>query len=250
MKFRLKRAFYHAKLDPEQKAIFKHIKLKGYYVLPQFYSRAQCELLSQQVLTMMLEQSAQIKNADDKRLFGAENFSADVLDFKNNSFLQEIASAVNQKPSSTAFVLAGMLGERIGGSSGAGWHRDSFFSQFKAMVYLTDVAAENGPFQILEGSHHLFEIIKDMFKAKLRFMQNRLAEDEVKSLAHLGKRLKTFTAPAGTLILFNSSAIHRGSPIEAGSRISLTNYYYEDEIDRQKLHMQFGVGYLQADNYQ
>ena len=38
--------------------------------------------------------------------------------------------------------------------------------------------------------------------------------------------MHTFTAKAGTLILFDSSTIHRGAPITAGTRYALTNYYY------------------------
>lgn len=41
------------------------------------------------------------------------------------------------------------------------------------------------------------------------------------------QRQKTFIAPAGTLLLVNTSAIHRGQPLEHGTRYALTNYFVQ-----------------------
>ena len=46
--------------------------------------------------------------------------------------------------------------------SGGGWHRDDFNFQFKAILYLNDVSMDNGPFQLIENSNGLINIIKDI----------------------------------------------------------------------------------------
>ena len=40
------------------------------------------------------------------------------------------------------------------------------------------------------------------------------------------ERLHTITGKAGTVIIKDCSAIHRGSPLKSGIRYALTNYYF------------------------
>ena len=46
-------------------------------------------------------------------------------------------------------------------------------------------------------------------------------------------------AKAGTLILVDTSSIHRGMPIIAGVRYALTNYFYPKRLIDQELFKQF-----------
>ena len=41
-------------------------------------------------------------------------------------------------------------------------------------------------------------------------------------------RLKTITGNAGTMVLVDTSIIHRGLPLEEGIRYALTNYFFEN----------------------
>ena len=111
--------------------------------------------------------------------------------------------------------------------SGEGWHRDAFMRQFKAILYLSDVGPDNGPFQFVKDSYRPRQVLRDIWKGGLRYMQNRLSEPEVERIL-MGSpdRLCTYTAKAGTLILVDTSSIHRGMPIENGTRYALTNYYF------------------------
>ena len=42
------------------------------------------------------------------------------------------------------------------------------------------------------------------------------------------ERLKTLTAKAGTVVLVDTSTIHRGLPLKNGTRYALTNYFFEN----------------------
>jgi ectoine hydroxylase-related dioxygenase (phytanoyl-CoA dioxygenase family) len=118
-------------------------------------------------------------------------------------------------------------------SSGGGWHRDALVIQFKAMIYLTDVSEDNSPFQIIPNSHKLSEVPRSVASGLLKYGQNRITPAEVeKYVKHLCRSPVTCTGKVGDLVIFNSTSIHRGKPIQTGTRIALTNYYYPvSEID-------------------
>ena len=118
-----------------------------------------------------------------------------------------------------------ILGEWLGGSGG-GWHRDDADAkQTKAILYLSDVEMENGPFQFIEGSHKPWDIYRMAFKYNFSFGQNRFTDQELeKVIQDQPNRLKTFTGKAGTLILTDTRGLHRGMPIRKGERYALTNY--------------------------
>ena len=88
------------------------------------------------------------------------------------------------------------------------WHLDFDDKHLlKAFLYLVDVDAETGPFEYVPGSQP-----GGRHSSAWRWTPlgtDRVAEDE------LARRLpdaeiKTFTAPRGTLILCNTSGLHRG----------------------------------------
>lgn len=108
--------------------------------------------------------------------------------------------------------------------SGGGWHRDDINFQFKAIIYLCDVDNNNGPFQLLENSNTFLSMIKDSIKSKFNILNTRIKNNNIALLDQ--KRVKTITGKAGTLILVDTSLIHRGKPLINGFRYALTNYYY------------------------
>jgi len=107
--------------------------------------------------------------------------------------------------------------------SGGGWHRDQSYRRgYKAMAYLTDVNEDNGPFQYIKNSsdlsHHL---LKTPFPDKYQYTE----EEIMKIIDGNSMKITTNTAKAGTVIVFDTNAIHRGKPLNQGTRYALTNYY-------------------------
>ena len=218
-----------------------HIRRDGYVIVPNFYSKSECSQIREITENLMSRNSHLIQKLSDDRLFGAEQFDRQILDFHSNKIASRLASCINHTESRPAFTLAGRL-SHVKSSSGEGWHRDAFYSQFKAMVYLTDVDEFNGPFEILKGSHRLGNILRDMKIAKLDFHQYRLENIHIETLVNSGRyTLNPLTGPAGTLIYFDSSAIHRGRPLEQGYRVSLTTYFYEKNRIGPDLFKKFNI---------
>jgi len=184
------------------------------------------------------------KNAKaDKRVYGANNASTLVDEFAKNEELLSIASAYNRKTTTTAFTLAARMPTSVDNQgSGEGWHRDAFLRQFKAILYLSDVGPKNGPFQFIQDSHLGSQIVQDVKNGNLKYMQYRIEEEKIaRILANKSDRLKTYTGRAGTLILVDTSAVHRGKPIQAGTRYALTNYYFPTDAIDQSMYEKFDV---------
>jgi hypothetical protein len=209
------------------------LRVHGYAVIPNYYGREKCEGLRVEIDRIMAEQPDAIQNDKfnaDQRMFGSERASAEIAAFNQDPFPIAIGEAYRCGLLTAFSTLAGRISAQPGNmGSGQGWHRDAFHFQFKSMIYLTDVDVNNGPFQLLQGSHRAGCVFFDTLRARLpRAPYSRLTDEQVEKLVAAAKgRLKTFVAPAGTLILFDSSTIHRGAPVKSGIRYALTNYYYE-----------------------
>ena len=112
--------------------------------------------------------------------------------------------------------------------SGGTWHRDSYNRQFKSLIYLNDVTEENGPFQIIADSHKSEQIRIDKKIASLEEMQSSFPHKTIQKIIDDDpSRLRTLIGKAGTMILVDTSAIHRGTPLQSGNRYALTNYFFE-----------------------
>jgi Phytanoyl-CoA dioxygenase (PhyH) len=103
------------------------------------------------------------------------------------------------------------------------WHVDFDDKHLlKAFVYLSDVGADHGPFEYVPGSqpggrHHEVRPWTPMG-------YGRVPDEEV-ARSVPPEEIATFTGPKGTLILCNTSGLHRGGFATAGPRILATATY-------------------------
>ena len=244
-KEKLKRGKDDAQLSARASVMLKEVQDFGICIVPNFWSQERCVRVRQEIDRMIAEYSDNLHpNAKaDRRIYGANNISEAVAEFSDDTDLLGIANSYNKEPTSCAFTLAAYMpvSENNAGS-GEGWHRDAFFRQIKAIIYLSNVGIDNGPFQLLRRSHEPEFVLSDMTNGKLEYMQYRINDENVARLTAIDKqRLQTCTAEAGTLILVDTSTIHRGKPITAGARYALTNYYFPTDRIDQNMYEKFGV---------
>lgn len=206
---------------------YQNLKESGYHVIENYMSEENVLKLNQEFKESLQKFSSYITEKDDQRLFGVEHCLQGARTLFEDEKLSVLSDLVNSDRSRCAFTLGGYLKSGKNGSSGGGWHRDAFLSQFKAMLYLTNVDEDNGPFQLIPHSHRLKYVLSAISRGGLTHWQNRISDEEVNKVEKvLRLKRKTFVGKAGTLILFNSTTIHRGKPIKSGERSALTNYYF------------------------
>lgn len=213
--------------------ILNQIASEGVYVVENFLSSEQVEAMRKEVERVFVEHKQflwQDEEQSDHRIHGAQRGSELINTFNSHPFLQQFSDFFYGKPSISFSTLAAKLtATEKNSGSGGGWHRDTPYEkkQFKAIIYLTDVDDDNGPFQYVKGSQNEVSLYKNIIKYDIEYGQHRFSDDEVtKILTDSSFQLNTYKAKAGTLLMVNTFGIHRGMPIHKGERIALTNYYY------------------------
>ena len=127
-------------------------------------------------------------------------------------------------------------------------HRDASGGDVKAIIYMSDVNTDNGPFSYVLGSHNTrsptfgnwIEEANDqgplsgtgresrrIFAALPRVLQRKCScgNDLVANNPLIKKLLRsewTITSPGGYLVLFDTKGFHRGGLVSKGERIVLT----------------------------
>lgn len=115
--------------------------------------------------------------------------------YRSNFYFREVDSYRSQ-PVSTGYI------------GSFAWHRDNYPpGSLKVMLYLTDVAEEDGPLTYALGSHKGFE-------PELGKYGDRIPREEVEG------KLRVFPClgKKGTVILFNNNGIHRAANPSRGYR--------------------------------
>lgn len=117
------------------------------------------------------------------------------------------------------------------------WHLDSFRKQLKLFAFLTDVTDKDGPLEVVPNTHNTrFKLratipmgyyrLWDMHKyLHGRRSWQSIHDDKVTKLTRKGFEIKQITVPAGTLMLIDTSALHRASPCLEGERYAVTVYH-------------------------
>ena len=226
-------------LSSEESKIISEIDNYGVTVIPNFYTPEQCDFLTNQIDDLINKYDSQVRreeNNSDNRVYGAEKLSEEIKQFHDNEMFKRLCEAYLGVKCTNQYTLAARLDYKEGNlGSGGGWHRDTpFKKQFKSIIYLSDVSPDNGPFEYILGSHkndsYFNFLSKGIDTSKYRFTEKELeAIEKVKDY-----KTKQFTATKGSLILVDTSGIHRGMPIKEGARYALTNYFIQDFLIHEK----------------
>jgi hypothetical protein len=231
-------------------AIKFNLRSFGYYVIPHYLSRSECERL-QRHIDLYMEKYPNLVQRDfkeglggDCRLFGLENTDKCIYDtLYHNEYFDALKTYTDdwQQPHregkeytlTPCTVMAGRISpsedKSVKINSGGSWHRDpgtQYRTKVKTILYLNDVDATNGPFLVIPGSR-----VEQVGVGKVRENTEkmhqglRICDDFVEELRKNGKEPVQITSEAGTMILIDVGHIHMGKQIEQGTRYTLTNYF-------------------------
>lgn len=230
-KWRRRKPAYFNKSDDVNKHL-NNLRTDGYSIVENFFTQEQCSILRNHIDQAIEKYPDAIWSGymgADKRIFGAEHLLGDFQKYYSDDFIHQVGSRYFGGLLENLQTLAGKISAVEGNlGSGEGWHRDGNNFQFKSLIYLSDANLENGPFQLIRNSQRLRQILKDSATLNLEDpLKTRFTDTQIDILLTLDpSRLITLTAPAGTMVLLDVSAIHRGSPIRMGHRYSMFNYFY------------------------
>ncbi|MAX81143.1 MAG: hypothetical protein CL843_13335 [Crocinitomicaceae bacterium] len=235
--------FDDEELNAYENELISKVKAYGVAVVPNFYSEEQCATMRNEIDQLLVEHKSRISTDDyesDKRLFAANQVSDKINSYYTDSFLKKFSENYIGESIKDGFTLAARMDYKANNpGSGGGWHRDSALEpQIKAITYLSNVSAENGPYQYLVKSHKSREILKLTWSGKVYFNQHRFKDELIQEVIDHDD-LATFEAKQGTLILTDTRGIHRGMPIAEGSRYALTNYYFFDKPIEDRMRQLF-----------
>jgi hypothetical protein len=245
-KFRFIKKCRNHELSGEIKLKYKNyqnylqiFKKDGFVKINNFYPSELCDLIKNDLDYIFNNKKELTKKFDyisDDRIFNAQNYSANIKIFSEKDEIINIGSIYFNTEIESVTTLANRLVynpvHKFG--SGGDWHRDNYNKEVKAMLYLTDVQEDNGPLEIVENSQRFVNILKANIKFKNKFPNTRFNNDEIQDfIKNNNLKTKLITGHKGTLVMFNSSSIHRGSPIKKGERYALTNYYYPKFISKE-----------------
>ena len=154
-KFELAHKQDFSNLEDYEKDLHIQVRDNGYAVVPEFLDIETCDACTKDMDWMFENKKEFLRESDfgDSRIFGAEDLSKNIQKFYDHPLLNRLANAYSAVTTCCGFTLAGRIkasGNEYG--SGGPWHRDSYFRQFKSLIYLTDVNENNGPFQIIRFS--------------------------------------------------------------------------------------------------
>ncbi len=229
------------KLTNLQAMLAEEIKENGYTYFPNFIDEEHLSDLAQTIRLHFSEPKKEFSYKGDTRHYAIERTVSEVRFLSNDDQLRNIGNQVMSRPLVNLFTLGNHLISGKKGTSGGGWHRDSTNPQFKAMLYLTDVTESNGPLEIIPGTHKFSNLLTFSRKGLLPYNQQWLTEREITAIENEHEDRVSITGKAGSLVLFESSALHRGRPIETGERLALTNYYYPENSNHEQILKNFGV---------
>jgi len=224
-------------------AILAAVRGYGICVVANYFAPQTCDRLVNVIEKTCRDTPDIVSQRSDLRIFGADALDMDIDAFRNDAFLEELGTDVVGKTQRCIFTMANKLETRDGQPkrSGGDWHRDRLAPQFKAMVYLSDVGVDNGPFSFYPGSNRTWPYGKYCAETGFDFFANRWRMEEFSDFAKAAAEHQLIvTAPKGSMVIFESSNIHSGLPIVGGQRYAITNYYYaEDEIDVKRMARKF-----------
>jgi hypothetical protein len=224
--------------DPAVNRAVEAVRREGYVVIPGYWNADRTESLRRDLLKRLAagenqdyENGAYLRfkkgRAYDQgvaRIFHADRIHPEVLAFRNDPFVMEVAGRVFAAPFFSVLTIYQHNADGTDGATTRGYHIDGFHKELKSFLYLEDVDEASGPFTYVPGSHRnqFLRLKKSVFRngddPPTTIRPEEFPEGET--------RERMLTGTAGTLIIADTRGVHRGAPQRGRSRSVLVNYLY------------------------
>ena len=223
----------------------KAMKKDCFYLIPNAYSQEFCDELKNNIDQISSGLGVEINyEGTETRIWSAQKRFSAVKRFNDEG--DKFISSVLQEQMKSGTVLAiknTPLPNQDKINVKGRWHADSFNSQEKIFLFLSDTTEESGPLEFIPNTHKTFFRLRkalepgfffnhfNMFFKKENMRQYQSIPDtKVDPLFKSGYEAKPVLVKAGTVLLIDTAKlIHRARPCLGGERYALTSYYRAGE---------------------
>lgn len=213
------------------------VNKKGYYLPEMRLSSAFCEEAINFIDSFSANSQTEINyGGSECRVWDCQSKSPLLKDFFDDccNWISTFSSGKNM-PKTLLGIRNAALPEKAEQLTRGRWHIDSFRNQIKIFLFLTDTTEESGPFEFIPGSHQNFFKLRmicrgayfkpsDFFNKQGRAYQ-RIDDKIISRLSKKGFNSKPVIVKQGTMLIVDTSSIHRARPCLKGNRYALTAYY-------------------------
>jgi hypothetical protein len=222
------------KATEDLSAMRASVKRNGFYILQSRATSDACEHIKTFIDTYPETHAELNYDGTEKRIWGAHTIDPVIQAF--GAFSDHIMAAVFNTPIEVKTVLSYSnypipADDRL--ITGR-WHLDSLRRQYKLFCFLTRTEEQTGPLEVVPGTHRtdfkLWPLVSgryiscsDLGTTTRRYQM--LDEQWVDEQCRKAGGSVPFLCEAGTLILVDTSAIHRARPCLKGHRYALCAYY-------------------------
>lgn len=115
------------------------------------------------------------------------------------------------------------------------WHLDSFKRQYKIFVFLQDVNDSDGPLELIPRTQQATVKVKHAYRGRYFYLKDFVLRTGKRGYQHVSDSFvedvkknypsQLFTVPAGTILIADTSALHRAHPVCGGERYAFTSYH-------------------------
>lgn len=217
-------------LIPTKDGIEKILKVYGICVLKNYFSNETIDNINNEFDKIFMKKEFIESNkkegcSNDERIFHVEKYSEYIRKhFSNQQLFNDIAKTYKKSLNKKTLINKITFEKDKIKNSGAGWHRDNHDCQFKTIMYLTDVGVSNGNFQWITNSNK-----QNIGYPKPRTpnYNTRFTDETISEILKINKcNLIDITGIKGTIILADTTYIHRGNIIKNGERRAITQYFF------------------------
>jgi ectoine hydroxylase-related dioxygenase (phytanoyl-CoA dioxygenase family) len=216
------------------------MKKDQYFIIPDAYSEIFCDKIRKQIDSIHEGSGVELNyDATEMRIWSAQKRSPEINQFFIDS--NDLITRVSGRHNQAGFVLAIRntalkMYNKLNLKNR--WHIDSWRSQVKVFLWLSNTTEESGPFEFIPNTHKLsfrlrkacepgfFFDMKTIFKKNVNRPYQSISDEKIQLLFDQGYKTHPVLVSAGTVMVVNSSyLIHRARPCRRGSRYALTTYF-------------------------
>ncbi len=212
----------------------------GYFLIPNAYPQEFCDEIKVEMDKVRTGLGIEINyGGSETRIWSAQKRFRGVKSFFDDS--NQLISLISKQEEVAGTILAikntPLLEEDQKHITGR-WHADSWSSQKKVFLFLSDTTEKSGPLEFIPNTHKFFFRLRkalepgfffnhfSIFKKSASRPYSSIADQKIEALFDKGYNVKSVLVKSGTVLVIDTAKlIHRARPCIEGQRYALTAYY-------------------------